>query len=263
MGELTICNDYNTDSTLISNLFIDEYMKEANDAQIKIYLYLVRQMSAGRATSIAEMADQFNHTEKEVIRSLKYWEKKGLISLELGDDGRLVSIHLCDVRREEKSVATSAHVISITPAEKPAAQRKSARRAPAKPAVTSDITAPSREELFFIVEQYIGKPLSVTEMQKINYIADDLHFSNDLIDYLVQYCVGSGKKDFRYIQKVAINWAEEGITTTGQARENTAQGPAKARSAKRGGRTTQNNAFNKFSQNKYDFEELEKKLLNN
>ncbi len=37
------------------------------------------------------------------------------------------------------------------------------------------------------------------------------------IDYLIQYCVDRGKKDFKYIEKVAVSWAEEGITTPKQA----------------------------------------------
>ena len=43
-----IYNEAMNDSTLVSNLFIDEYMKDANDAQLKIYLYLLRCMSSGR-----------------------------------------------------------------------------------------------------------------------------------------------------------------------------------------------------------------------
>ena len=38
-------------------------------------------------------------------------------------------------------------------------------------------------------------------------------FQKHLIDYLLQYCVQREKKDFRYIEKVAISWAEAGITT--------------------------------------------------
>ena len=37
MGFLTIYQDNYTDSTVISNRFIDEYMQAANDAQLKIY----------------------------------------------------------------------------------------------------------------------------------------------------------------------------------------------------------------------------------
>ena len=54
-------------------------------------------------------------------------------------------------------------------------------------------------------------------MKTILYFSDVLHFSADLIDYLLQYCVDKGKKDFKYIEKVAVNWAEQGITTPKQA----------------------------------------------
>ena len=48
-----------------------------------------------------------------------------------------------------------------------------------------------------------------------------LHFSFDLIDYLLQYCIDRGKRDFRYIEKVAISWAEAHIETTEQAQNQT------------------------------------------
>lgn len=51
-------------------------MKDANDAQIKVYLYLLRMMTAGLTTSVSDIADKFNHTEKDVLRALKYWEKQ-------------------------------------------------------------------------------------------------------------------------------------------------------------------------------------------
>ena len=70
------------DATIVSNRFIDEYMAEANDAQLKIYLYLLRMMNAGRTFSISGIADAFNHTEKDVMRALKYWEKCKVLSLE-------------------------------------------------------------------------------------------------------------------------------------------------------------------------------------
>ena len=82
MARLTIYKDNDADSTVVSNLFIDEYMKDANDAQLKIYLYLLRMMNAHLATSVSDIADKFNHTEKDVIRALKYWEKNHLLDLD-------------------------------------------------------------------------------------------------------------------------------------------------------------------------------------
>ena len=90
---------YGEDSgaTAVSNVFIDHYMSEANDAQLKVYLYIVRKMAAGSGVSIAEMADQFNHTEKEVLRSLRFWEARGVLSLQYAADGSLAGIRLCDL----------------------------------------------------------------------------------------------------------------------------------------------------------------------
>ena len=64
---------------------------------------------------------------------------------------------------------------------------------------------------------YIGKPLTPSEIKSILFYSDVLGFSSDLIDYLIQYCVDRGKKDFKYIDKVAVSWAEEGVTTPKQA----------------------------------------------
>lgn len=54
-------------------------------------------------------------------------------------------------------------------------------------------------------------------METILFFYDRLGFSADLIDYLVQHCVERGKKDFRYMEKVALSWAEQGITDPKQA----------------------------------------------
>ena len=81
MARLTIYKDNQENATVVSNLFIDEYMKDANDAQLKVYLYLLRMMNAKQATSVSDIADKFNHIEKDIIRALKYWEKQQLMEL--------------------------------------------------------------------------------------------------------------------------------------------------------------------------------------
>ena len=94
MNSLTIYKDDYAGSTAISNRFIDNYMTEANDAQLKVYLYLVRMMSANLPTGISDMADKFNHTEKDIMRALKYWERQHLIALEYNEAKSLTGILL-------------------------------------------------------------------------------------------------------------------------------------------------------------------------
>ena len=60
-------------------------------------------------------------------------------------------------------------------------------------------------QMLFIAEQYLGTTLSRTVTDEFLYIYDQLHFSVDLIDYLIEYCVSKGSKDIHYIKKVAFN----------------------------------------------------------
>lgn len=229
MSRFTIYQDNYADTTIVSNLFIDEYMKDANDAQLKIYLYLLRMMSAHMSTSISDIADKFNHTEKDVMRALKYWEKNRLLSLEYDESKNVSGIRLLNVDSKP-----CADIVPLTPVvampvrdasgdRKPSmAEENASPSAYEKPSYTLDELREfkSNEEtaqILFVAEQYIGKPLSPNEIKTILFFSDKLGFSSDLIDYLIQYCVDKGKKDFRYIEKVAISWAQEGITTPRQA----------------------------------------------
>lgn len=73
-----------------------------------------------------------------------------------------------------------------------------------------------------IVEQYMEHPLSPSEVELVDYIYNTLHFSTDLILYLYEYCVGKNKTNVKYIQTVAINWANDGIETVERAKQNNA-----------------------------------------
>ena len=225
MSCLTIYQDNYINSTVISNRFIDEYMDAANDAQLKIYLYLIRMVSARLSTSISDIADKFNYTEKDVMRALKYWEKNQLLTLEYDEHKNVTGIHLMDFAPLPNTFATApVPAVSVTAATPlasvvPISSKESLY---VKPNYTLDeLKAFKSDEatsrLLFITEQYLKKTLSPNEVRTILFISDKLSFSEDLIDYLIQYCVDRDKKDLRYIEKVAISWAEQGITTPKQA----------------------------------------------
>ena len=59
-------------------------------------------------------------------------------------------------------------------------------------------------QLLYIAEQYLGKTLTPTEMKKILFFYDELKFSPDLIEYLIEYSVSRGHKSMRYIETVAL-----------------------------------------------------------
>lgn len=250
MSQFQINNQQNMNYTLIANQFIDGFLADANDAQIKVYLYLLRHMNNEKMCSISAMADCFNYSEKDVLRALSYWERKRILQLTFDNRNELCGITLSSFTKPQssnmsgfstgnKDTQTSADTLSSRSLE-PAPKIQSQTDVPmvktvtymsntstfVKPEYTLDQLAEfkSREstaELMFIAESYLGKTLSANDVRSILFISDKLHFSFDLIDYLLQYCIDRGKRDFRYIEKVAISWAEAHITTPEQAQTQT------------------------------------------
>lgn len=208
-------------------------MVSANDAQIKIYLYLIRMTGAGLPFGISDIADRFNYTEKDVLRALRYWEKLNLLSLDYDGEQNLKAVHVLpfpslNAKAEIVPLASKlapAGNLSSLPADRPEENTKSAPRTPAaaKTAFTADELDAFRSnnetsQIIFIAEQYTGKLLSRSDLETLLFIYDTLGFSVDLIDYLIQYCVGRGKKQFSYMEKVAIDWAEAHVVTVRQAK---------------------------------------------
>lgn len=74
-------------------------------------------------------------------------------------------------------------------------------------------------QLFFIAEQYLQRPITSSEQSDFIYYYDTLHFSADLIEYLLEYCISKGSGSRHYMRKVALAWAEAGITTVLQAKQ--------------------------------------------
>lgn len=273
MCELTLYRDCDPGSITVSNLFIDDFLADANDCQIKVYLYLIRMIVAGRQTNISDIADKFNHTEKDVCRALRYWEKKGILSLDYDSNGGIVGIRLFEpvsTRLENNHVNPAITVVSREALAAPVAPDPSYTR----PDYSLDDLKSFKDrkdtpQLIFIAEQYLKKTLNANDIRSILFYCDELKFSEELIDYLLQFCVSRGKKSFAYMDKVAVDWAERGIDTVGKAREytssfdNTTERSGGERTKRSVRKKQTSTMFHQFEQNDYDFNVLEQKLLSN
>ena len=169
-----------SDVTLVQNRFIDEYMKDANDAQLKVYLYLIRMLNANQAISVSDIADKFNHTEKDVMRSLKYWEKQKLLTLDYDDDKNLSGIHLCDLSTDHSPAASEQAIQTVQtlapirslPASTAEPETEIAPSPYEKPVYSLDQlkefkSRESTSQLLYVAEMYIGKPLTPSEIKSI------------------------------------------------------------------------------------------------
>lgn len=205
MKTLTLKNKFQTNVTLLSNDFIDNYMVNANGEFVKVYLFLLRHLDDPCfSLTISMIADCLNNTENDILRAFRYWESAGLLSLEKDEDGRITGIELQKAAPAQKKILTSS-----------AAEAKPSKAVP----IDSFRAQKELRSLLFIAEQYLGKTLSRTDVDAITYFYDTLHMSADLIEYLIETCVENGHKSIHYIQKVALSWADSGITTVSQAKE--------------------------------------------
>lgn len=197
--------------TLLPDDFVDYYMPRANGDFVKIYLYLLRSIHANDIhPTLSSLADIFSCTEKDIIRALHYWEKAGLLSLAYADK-ELDGIDLLPLPLN----VTRQHADADNPIRKTASDQPAQISSVRLRALKSDEEA---KQILFITEQYLGQPLSATDMRRILYFYDELHFPEDLIDYLVEYCVNKGARSLNYIEKVGLAWHHDGLCTLKDAR---------------------------------------------
>lgn len=286
-------NIINTE-THVSNRFIDEYMVEANGEFVKVYLYLLRCLNSANCNcSISNIADLFNHTEADIIRGIKYWEKQGLIAVEYGANEEIISLNMVSLTNKtsepvspaDSQAAIAQNLQNIAGSQTTITQNiqniadpqttitqniqniadpqatitqshqnisdpqttitqnhqnitdsqininncasvrlERINKASVKKEYTLDEIKtfkndPDISELFFILEVYLKHPLSSSDINTILYWYDELHFTADLIVHLVEYCLSKNHSSIKYMDKVALNWAEHNITTVEQAKE--------------------------------------------
>ncbi len=223
MSKINLYCAKQTSATSISNIFIDEYMPKANGEFVKIYLYLLRQLNCSNAEfSISEIADKFEHTEKDVKRALCYWERMELLHLDYDAEQNLIGIQLLDVvsKIQENKPLPPPLEMPIQPA--------AIKTVPEKVSYSQDDIQIFREqehiqELLFIAEQYLGRPLTITDLNTIYYWHDELKHSTELIEYLIEYCVSNEHSNIHYMNKIALSWHENQIKTVEDAKYSNGQ----------------------------------------
>jgi DnaD/phage-associated family protein len=67
------------------------------------------------------------------------------------------------------------------------------------------------ERLFSLAEQALGKMLTYNDMNLLFGFYDWLRLPVDVIGYMLTYCAEHDRRDMRYIEKVALDWAEKQI----------------------------------------------------
>lgn len=201
-----VSEGFQVSATLVSNLFIDQYMAGANGEYVKVYLYLLRH--AGKPFSLGEIADALHYTEGDVKRAIAYWEKAGVLA------GKGEHKAKDEAGKHGGSKEDDAAFAEELPAAVPA---------PAKPVYSKELVSrlsgdEDFTQLLYIAQKYMNKVFTQRECQIFAYLYGELRLPSELLEYLVEYCVQNGHTSIRYMETVALNWHQKGLVTVEEAK---------------------------------------------
>lgn len=227
--------------TCVSNDFIDILMPESGGEFVKTYLYLLRSLNKDCSFSVQKAAEALHHTEADIKHALSYWRDKGLLNIDYDEDNNIRSIYICDAndfhKQDEKS-NFSFNVIDNNNCTKNSnlnsvnilGTYQNNKTENLKNVINSDFSKicsidkssfklndEDLSEIYSFAEAYKRQPLSSNEQQFIMNWSSDLSFSASLIKYLIDVCVNEGHMSFYYMNKVALDWKDKGITTKEEA----------------------------------------------
>ena len=198
MGNMKMKLGYERQSIEIPCTFIDYYMTSCPPVYSLIYIFSMKKLLHGETISTVEIAKQFNITESDVLNAWKHWESAGLVKLENpGNDMSVMFLH----------VGIPAKTVDPVPEV----------RVAARPQYTIEELTCYRQQsrdiarVFKVAEQTLGKLLSSNDLNIIFSFHDWLGLPLDVIEYLLTYCEENGHRSLRYIEKCAMDWADNGI----------------------------------------------------
>lgn len=179
--------------TPVSNIFIEKYMIQARGEFIKIYLLMLKYSLSGElGVSSSILASSLNLLESDIMNALHYWNDLGVIKLKSIDNMGNFNVEFLDLTDEVKSPTKQIDLLE---------------------ALDSNNT----KDMMKDIEVLLGRPLSPNEMSLYLNWQEEFGFSSELILILIEYCLSKGKSDYRYIEKVALSWYDQKISTIEQA----------------------------------------------
>lgn len=188
--------------------FIDQYMNNGPPVYALIYIYSLRHLGEGEAITMGETAAHFNILETDVHNAWRHWENAGIVAIE-GTAPDMAVTFLPPEKWGKKTKAEKT-VKAITVTERPNYN--------AKELELYKVNSSEVEKLFKHAEKTLGL-VKYTDLNMLFGLYDWLRMPVDVIEFLLSYCANKGIRSLNYIESVALDWHENGITTVSGAQE--------------------------------------------
>lgn len=197
----------NDTAFLVPSAFVDGYMIGADEVSIKVYLYMLCHIN-DENLSMDSIGQALGKSVSDVEGAVKRLAEHKIINLV--DKKDFCSIEMMPLTPCERTVIP----VEIEKDNSDATNTIELSEHPKY--LVKEINATLNEnkdvrDMFLIAEQLLGKPLNHNEMKILYSFHDWLKLPTSVILMLLEYCTSVKKMDLRYIEKVAITWAEKGI----------------------------------------------------
>ena len=191
----------------VPSAVVDKHIKLASEAQLKVLLYILRH--SGETVDAETMERSLGISADEIRNAVDFWTERGLVK----DSGTVLS-------PAEGVSATSD--VKDAPAESEAKAEEPKKRTALSRAVRPDSAFVSRllaedKSLVGLLEEaqsVMGKPLSSGDTATLVMLYDSFGLPCDVIAMLLNYTSSIGSANMRTVERIGINWADNGVLTT-------------------------------------------------
>jgi DnaD/phage-associated family protein len=168
--------------TTIDNLFITEFMPNANENCVKVYLYGLYKCASGKDNSLEDFEKKLNISKEDIVSIFYYWQEIGLVQ-----------------------------VIDVEPLQ--------VKYLPVKNALSKIKKYNVDKYTGFNIsaqELYGSKMLTPRELEEFYYLIENLKMEKEAVLKIIQYCAKQKGENvaINYITTVAKNWAYDGVKTS-------------------------------------------------
>ncbi len=181
--------EWNTTFAVPSSV-VDKHIKAADGLAVKVLLVVLR--NAGVKLSVEQLAQQLETSAEEVTKAVSYWDTTGIFSFGGGEGIKATNVIRVSDKPRRLSVTEVHRLLEASP----------------------DIRF-----MFDKLESLYGRPISPAERDGYVYLHESVGLPVDVLVMIAEYRLSVGKATIHYINKMALEWADNGITTHEKALE--------------------------------------------
>lgn len=195
----------------------DRHIRMAGSAQLKVLLWLARQ---GKGRFDAEACGAaIGLSAADCRDALQFWLETGVL-LRAGEAGTAAGLPAPSPSEPAAQPQAPTAPTSPPPAAAPAPQpRPRAVKPPMKEVLDRQRNSPDFAYLLDSASARLGRPVANGDMETLLYLYETAGLPVEVILMIIAYAVAAGKGHMRYIEKVALDWADKGIDTIAAAEE--------------------------------------------